>query len=67
MIKDPTRDHLTSVGQSGDHDATPCSRGDHEASFDDRDDGQALCLRDHMGCKQTSLNSGLLIIIGSHC
>lgn len=44
---------LTSVGQSGDHDAAASSGGDHEARFDDRDDGQALRLGDHMGCKET--------------
>lgn len=44
---------LTSVGQSGDHDTAASSGGDHEARFDDRDDGQALRLGDHMGCKET--------------
>lgn len=44
---------LTSVGQPGDHDAAACSGGDHEARFDDGDDGQALRLGDHMGCKET--------------
>lgn len=53
---------LTSVSQSGDHDATACSRGDHEAGFDDGDDGQTLRFGDHMGCKEISLHSGLFIV-----
>lgn len=46
---------LTSVGQSGDHDATACSRGDHEAGFDDGNDGQTLRLGNHMGCKRDAI------------
>ena len=39
---------LTSVGQSGDDDATASPGRDHEAGLDDRDDGQTLRLRNHM-------------------
>lgn len=44
---------LTSVGQPGNHDSAACSGGDHEARFNDGNDGQALGLGDHMGCKET--------------